>query len=431
MSVIAALRFLVPAVLLTVGMAGGYERFSGLQGWCWPWWWYSYVVESGQPPPVEVVWCTRAGWTVLAVIAVFCGLRWWRGTRLTFNGCDWMMLAMPAWLLLSGVWLGLSRPLLHIGLWPQVAVLLLYFLGRSAGVEVRAWGAACIFMAAVLAITVLLDAEGLMHRAPQRPGGLLASRNYAGQYLALALPTLLMLGRRGEGPRRYGPYIFWAVALLLGMALILTRSRTAWIGATAGTAVVLVLAGISRRRMVLPLGFVILGAVIGAYLPTKLAWKDAHPFWTSARRVVDISSGSGAFRRDQYRDTFRIAAHHPVLGVGPAGWRKAIKAVNPEPQHHLNRFPNSDYLRFLCEGGFVALALFVGAGATFLRRAWRFRAEQPHLVATLTALALICASDAVFLRPESSALLCVLLAALANQPRSITADRGELKPAAG
>ena len=399
-------------------MAAAYERSSGISGWRWPWWWYSRVVLAGTPPPAEAVWCARAGWAALAVIVVFTLIRWWRGSRPSFNECDAMMLVLPAWLLLSGILLGLPRPLIHIGLWPNVAVLLLYFLGRSAGLEIRAWGVAFIFMATALAVAVLFDAEGFMHRAPQRPGGFLASRNFAGQYLALALPSLLVWGWRIEGTRRHGWRVFLcAVALLLGVALILTRSRTAWIGAGVGTVIVMVLACGSRQRMFLPLAFVMTGALVGAFLPTKLVWKDSHPYWTSARRVFDISSGSGAFRRDQYRDTFRIAAEHPVLGVGPAGWSKAIKAVNPEPQHHINQFPNSDYLRFLCEGGLVALALFLGVAATFLHRAWKLRVEQPQILATLIALALICASDAVFVRPESSALMCTLLAALVNHGR--------------
>jgi len=408
------LRCLVPALLLGMGMVAGYAR---LEGWRWPWWWYSYVVEQGQTPPSEAARCVRAGWTALAIIIVFALFRWWRGARLTFTGCDWMMLALPAWLLLAGFLIGLPRPLIHIGLWPQVGVLLLYFLGRSAGLELRAWSVACILMATVLAITVLLDAEGLMHHAPQRPGGLLGSRNYAAQYLALALPSLLVWGQR-EGARRYKVWVLGAIALLLGLALLLTRSRTAWIGAVVGTVVVLVLARTSRRRVVLPITLVMIGALIGAFLPTKLAWKEAHPYWTSARRVFDIFSGSGAFRRDQYRDMLHITAQHPVLGVGPAGWSKAIKSVNPDPQSHLNHFPNSDYLRFLCEGGFVALALFLGVAAMFLRRAWKLRDEQPQILATLIALALICASDAVFIRPESSALICALLAALVNHGHS-------------
>ena len=415
MTVSTALRLLAAAILLALGMAGAYERFSSLQGWRWPWWWYNHVVEMGRPAPPEAVWCVRAGWTALAVIVVCSGLRWWRGAGLKFDRCDWIILTLPAWLLFTGFWLGLPRPLIHIGLWPQVAVLLLYFLGRSTGLELRGWSAACIFVAAVLAVTVLLDAEGLMHRAPQRPGGLLASRNFAGQYLALTLPALLVWGWRIEATRRHGLRVLYAAcAVLIGVALVLTRSRTAWIGASVGTVFILVFACAPRRLVVLPLAFVMMGALIGGYLPTKLVWKDAHPFWTSASRIFDISSGSGAFRRDQYRDTLRIAASHPVLGVGPAGWSKAIAAVNPDPQHHYNHFPNSDYLRFLCEGGFVGLALFIGVGTVFLHRAWKLRREQPQVFATLAALGLICASDAVFVRAEASALLCALLAALVN-----------------
>jgi O-antigen ligase len=406
------LRFLVPALLLGIGMAAGYAQ---LEGWRWPWWWYSYVVESGRPPPPEAVWCVRAGWAVLAATVMLTALRRWRGAPLRFDWCDGIILALPAWLLLAGVWLGLPRPLILIGLWPQLAVLLLYFLGRSASLDLRGWSAACVFVATVLAVTVLLDAEGLLRHAPQRPAGLLNSRNHAGQYLALALPSLLVWGWRIEEARRHGLRVLCAAcALFFGLALVLTRSRTAWIAAAAGTAFVLLFALSSRRLVILPVAFVLIGALIGGYLPTQLAWKDSHPFWSSARRVFDISSGSGAFRRDQYRDTLRIAGKHPMLGVGPAGWSKAIATVNANPQLRYNHFPNSDYLRFLCEGGFIALLLFLGAGATFLHRAWKLRAEQPQVFATLAALALICASDAVFTRAESSALICALLAALVN-----------------
>ncbi len=79
----------------------------------------------------------------------------------------------------------------------------------------------------LVAVSVIVDAETSWHQGYlRRPGGLLANRNYAGEYLAICLPVCLMMLRRRALP----------LLLLVGFALALTRCRTAWIVAGVGLA---------------------------------------------------------------------------------------------------------------------------------------------------------------------------------------------------
>jgi O-antigen ligase len=187
-----------------------------------------------------------------------------------------------------------------------------------------------------------------------------------------------------------------------------------------GSLVVLALVQHARRRVFLPLSLVILGVIIGVNLPTKLAWKDEQPFRSSALRLFDISSGSGAFRADQYRATLGIVREHPLLGAGPGQWRKAMSAAKADEKLYTNPMPSSDYLRYFADGGFPALGLFLALGACFIRCAWRLRAEHPQVLASLLACATIALADPPLFRIELTILVCVIVASMVNQPQRLT-----------
>jgi O-antigen ligase len=407
---ISSLRAFLTALLVFGGLLAGYVPLNGLY---YPW--YNEVAYSNRS---GYAYAVKAGELVAFILVVLVVLWWWRRRRnlpLNRDSTDWIVAAIPAWLLLCGIILHVSLPFLALGIFPNLFSALIYFLGRGTRLELRHVAAVVILAATALAISVLLDAEGWMHRAPQRPGGLLGSRNFAGEYLALAVPSLLVLWSRVAGEKFWHRTLhagFASAALLVGAALVLTRSRTSWIATIVGVMVVIALARGAWRRVMIPLTAIVLGAIIGGNMPTRLKWKEEHPLRASAARLIDFSSGSGAFRRDQYREAASIALKHPLLGVGPAQWRKAMIAEGAPDSHYTNAFPNSDYLRILCEGGFIALALFLGLGATFMHRAWKIRELHPQALATLAALAVVCAADAALVRPESAMAVGVILAAL-------------------
>jgi O-antigen ligase len=265
---------------------------------------------------------------------------------------------------------------------------------------------------AVVAASVLLDAFAGIGTSPlRRPGGLLGNRNFAAEYLALALPTALVLFTRA---RR------WFVLLLIfGVALALTRCRTAWIAAACASAAVLALsAPDTRRPRALGVALVVAGILLATVLPTRLAWREANPFTATLSRTVELTSGSGELRVRQYEATLRMldGRHAWWTGVGAGGWQAAVHARDPAAAR--NGIPHSDYLRVLSDGGVPALAALAVLLLAATVAAWRRRREMPDLAVFVGVLALVALADAPLFRLEVVVITGAMLAALqVKQPR--------------
>src|SRR5262249_46689456 len=130
------------------------------------------------------------------------------------------------------------------------------------------------------------------------------------------------------------------VAMVCG-TLVLTRSRAAWLGVAAVLAVFLVgwlLVPPARRslrhwsRLMLLLICAAGGAVAVVSLPNTLRWASDNPYAETAAGLVNAREGSGRGRLLQWKNTMRMAAHHPLLGVGPGNW----------PVHYPEFAPRSD-----------------------------------------------------------------------------------------
>jgi O-antigen ligase len=277
---------------------------------------------------------------------------------------------------------------------------------------------------AVVAASVLLDAFAGMGVSPlRRPGGLLGNRNFAAEYLALALPAALVLFTRS---RRW-----LGLLLIFGVALALTRCRTAWIAATCATVAVLALsAPATRGPRVLGVAVVVAGIVLATLLPTQLAWKEANPFTATLSRTVELGSGSGELRVRQYEATIAMlgARHAWLTGVGPGGWQRAVHRLDPGAAR--NGVPHSDYLRVISDGGVPALAMLGIVLLAAIAAAWRRRREMPDLVGFIGVLALVALADAPLFRLEVVVVTGAVLAALQrNQPLARASSCG-LAPAA-
>lgn len=258
---------------------------------------------------------------------------------------------------------------------------------------------------ALVAASVLLDAAGLAVVASRRPGGLLGNRNFAGEYLALALPAALAVFTRS---RRW-----WWILVAFGGALALTRCRTAWLAASVA---VMALVALSppplRSRRVLGAALVLAGVLLAAVMPTRLAWNEAHPFTSTLSRAVDLEDGSGQLRVRQYAATLGVLDSRGawLTGLGPGAWQAAVRAQDRAIAK--NRVPHSDYLRVLSDAGAPALGglciLLVAAALA----AWRLRREHPELVVFLGVLALEALADAPLFRPEVIVVTGAVLATL-------------------
>lgn len=135
--------------------------------------------------------------------------------------------------------------------------------------------------------------------------------NNLGLFLGRAVPFAACLAI--FLPWGWRKLVYTSVTLPLGLALLLTFSRGAWMGAAAGMAVALMLglryrqgrvaAEITRRTWVLAAGAALL-LVMGAAL--------TYPYWPERVRSV----GSSVLRLNIWESALRMGADHPILGVG-------------------------------------------------------------------------------------------------------------------
>lgn len=311
----------------------------------------------------------------------------------------------------------------------------------------RALLAALATAVVLTAVTSLLQAYGVeseymsLNRAP---GGTLGNRNFVAHLAAIGTPTLLLLALGAR--RRAGAMVGAAGVALTTAALILSRSRAAWLAmlGCAGIVAFAALAGwrVWRDARLGPRArLVVVGATVGALaallLPNTLEWRSDSPYLDSMRGVINYREGSGRGRVIQYRNTLHMAAAHPLLGVGPGNWpvrypryaSPGDPSLDRDDAMTANPWPSSDWAAVLSERGAPAFLLllltFAGLGVGALLAMTRARrAEQlmppVALVATLTAMGVVGAFDALLLLPTPALLVWALLGALAPHARTRT-----------
>ena len=295
------------------------------------------------------------------------------------------------------------------------------------------------------AITALLQAYGLEPEyvsLSRAPGGTFGNRNFMAHLSAIGTPIILLCAIEA---RRYWGFVVGTVGMaLVSAALVLSRSRAAWLALIVGGALILLLGwrlraswmDPVRRRRVTVLAGTAAGAILAALvLPNALEWKSDSPYLDSVRGVVNYKVGSGAGRLVQYRNSLTMAVEHPVLGVGPGNWAveypkfasKNDPSLNDEGMTS-NPWPSSDWVAFLSERGFIAVLLYAMALFSLLVGAWiRARnAASAHevlgavaLAATVVIASIVGAFDAVLLIAIPSLFLWTIAGALspAGKPR--------------
>jgi hypothetical protein len=383
---------------------------------------------------------------VAATLAALCCLA--RARALRLSRVDQLLGAFLA--------LGLLSALLASNWW---------LAGRAAAVSLS--GAACFWCARALArgglgrplvaalalagvlgaATSLLQTYGLrtdLFSLNRAPGGTFGNRNFMAHLCAIVLPALTMTALRARSPRSFG---WWSAAVgLVTAALVLSRTRAAWLaliacvvvlGATAWFAVRRARGVVRWRRLPLLAVGAAVGAALALVLPNTMNWKSDSPYLETARSVVNYRQGSGRGRLVQYTNTARMTLHHPVLGVGPGNWSVAYPRFASRGDPSLgedgmtaNPWPSSDWMTFLSERGpiaFLLLGLTFAALAVDALRALRLDADPERVLAawallgTLAVLVVVGAFDAVLLLPPPALIGWGLLGALSpsSRPRAV------------
>ncbi len=207
----------------------------------------------------------------------------------------------------------LGEPTRHLGLITWLLFLLLFCAGQqlsgAAQTETITRGAviATLLIGVWASWELLIGPPIDIASNTDRLTGPFGSAALLGAATCLLVPICASMAAQRTTPRSWR----WTAALatFLGtMALIGSGSRAAWLA----TAVLVILVVVGRRpsRRLVIAGMSIL-AVAAASLAPRLT------------DVLDRSEGSGS-RLDEWAVAARVIAEHPLIGVGPEGYRIAV-----------------------------------------------------------------------------------------------------------
>jgi O-antigen ligase len=362
---------------------------------------------------------------VLHLTALLAGLLTMRArsSRVDLVLFGFLLLSGASTLLATNVWLGFRA------LAVSVSAYLVFRAARS--VPAPALLNAIALAVVIAAVTALLQAYGIdidLFSPNRAPGGTLGNRNFIGHAAAFGLPVVLLAALRGSRLAPLGVGIVTA-------ALILTRSRAAWL-ATAVVVIVFLVGMLMRgnrrtwARFLIVLAFAVGGGAAALLLPNTLRWRSDNPYLESIRGVAAYDEGSGRGRLVQYGQSMRMAAAHPLLGVGPGNWpvhypghaARRDPSLDPdEPGMTYNPWPSSDWIAFVSERGLVATALLLlamaGLALAGLRALFRAVSAEEALpsiafLGTLAGAMATGAFDAVLLLAAPALLVWASLGAL-------------------
>lgn len=295
--------------------------------------------------------------------------------------------------------------------------------------------------------TGLLQAYGLvtsdLASLTRAPGGTFGNRNFMAHLVTIGLPALILVTLEARRGRDFA--LGAAGVSLAGVALVLSRSRAAWLGAAA-VALFFALEGLwlgrlwadrrLQRRVLALAGLGVAGLLLALVLPNRLNWRSDSPYLDSLTGMANYKEGSGRGRLIQYGNTLAMAADHPMLGVGPGNWPVHYpKYMSPgDPSFDAddviptNPWPSSDWMAMLSERGLPASLLLLAVGGSIALGAWaRVRSGtrgSPALgdltiVATLIAIVVVGSFDAVLLLPAPTFFAWTVIGALASSARPI------------
>jgi len=342
---------------------------------------------------------------VLGVSALLASLSW-LGRRDHAVAIGWSDIC---WLLFVA-WGGLSAATVATNqwwAWRSVALtgfglLLMWSARRLARAGARDWllAAACSAVG-VLALVVLLEAYGVIARQSlfgRAPGGSMGVRTYAAHAMILGVP--LLVGQLGTARRVSTRTLIGGILLATTMALVLTRSRAAWLAAALAAALALLrfVRRPSPAGRMLPIGIVVAcGMAAAVLLPNRLVWSSVQPYRDTLLGIGDYHQGSGRGRLLQYGNTLAIVRDHPILGVGPGNWTVvyAAYAGSADPSNRPGQIwqtparSTNDWLGIAAERGLPGLVLLLLALAATARAAWRSFGEANGFVLPITLVILM------------------------------------------
>jgi O-antigen ligase/Flp pilus assembly protein TadD len=272
-------------------------------------------------------------WLVVsAVVPIGVAVLWWHRPARPSRAASLAAAALVAWMALAAT-LGrdpfyafLGTPERHFGLVGWLLCVLALIGGHTIDLDdardrAAVLGALLLAGAGVggLAVAEALGWEpSILAVTDGRLSGTMGSAAYLGAVGALLLPVAVG-GALDTGLGRRSRLLAGSVAAMLGVAVVGSGARAAWVGLVGAGVVVLIAKRsvllASRRRAALVL--VAIGMGLGALLILT-------PVGARTGAALDADAPGGRGRVDEWRVATRVVVAHPFVGVGPEGYRVAF-----------------------------------------------------------------------------------------------------------
>jgi len=165
--------------------------------------------------------------------------------------------------------------------------------------------------------------------------------NALGNFLALLVPLLLsLLLSEGVGPRI--KVCAGVSGIIIGIGLLSTFSRSAWLGAFTGCLAL----GFFRRRAGYFFGLILLAGILYLLPPVQ------------ERLVDDLSDSGVVFRRAKIEMAWDMFIKNPLFGEGPGSFQAHARQADYWGIKAHTGLENL-YMRILAEGGILQAAAFL------------------------------------------------------------------------
>ncbi len=382
---------------------------------------------------------------VLNVVALIVGVAVVLKRRtVTADLADKLLALFLAWSLASALF-ATNHWLAQRALGLSFASAMIFWASRRASADggYRSILIAAAVATVVVALTSLAQTYGIesdyftINRAP---GGTLGNRNFIAHIAAIGLPALAYATVTSR--RSFGALLGSLGGAVVTAALVLSRSRAAYLAVAASVIVIAIPLFASRKhwphdkiggRLARLLLAAFVGGAIATILPNHLNWNSDSPYLDSARGMVDYSKGSGKGRLAQYENSLKMAAANPIFGVGPGNWPVRYTKYAPSNDRSLaddgmtaNPWPSSDWVAFVSERGFVAAIALVAVFVVLFFGGFRRWSEfgdgdavlvKLVLIGTIVATAVVSAFDVALMLAAPAFLIWAIVGAASGVGR--------------
>jgi O-antigen ligase len=202
---------------------------------------------------------------------------------------------------------------------------------------------------------------------------------YLSFYLAAVLGVALC------GPRK-GRWLLYTYVPFVGLAIVTTFTRGAWLGALGA---LLFYLWVFRKHV--PAGLLVTGIVLLALVPAVIMVADLTTLFVERfERFLDPQYSTNFDRIDRWMSALAIWRDHPILG---AGWGtygdEYFRGYTYNQMSYASRFrmgAHNIHLEQLADGGLIAASLFLWVLWTYFAEARRIYRETQGNVFCRTAL---------------------------------------------